>query len=286
MRTSGTEHIPAVLIESCLANWGGRRAILTHSSIHSHTFTVRQLQMHRVLNFSHLHQHTAKHTLPNPGGKVLLNRGCGMSPLTQAFTSPLVSYHMFMWAEEYMMVIIYCVYREWWINGEEYRNFQQPDDLRVSFNGFCFHFCSAQKLYVCLFFFFTQVLDNAVMALVPKQVTAYNSVNNSTVSRTSASKYGKWVRFCSSWAVSGFSVTATFLQTHLRFTHFIYMYIYTHTDIHTYIHTHVYISFLNEGQHFKNKLDLFIVIYVIFLLVMAVSHQANFKMILILSSIT
>lgn len=36
-----------------------------------------------------------------------------------------------------------------------------------------------------------QVTDNAVMALVPKQVTAYNSVNNSTVSRTSASKYGK-----------------------------------------------------------------------------------------------
>lgn len=33
--------------------------------------------------------------------------------------------------------------------------------------------------------------DNAVIALVPKQVTAYNSVNNSTVSRTSASKYGK-----------------------------------------------------------------------------------------------
>uniref|UniRef100_A0A8C7Z5M9 Plexin A4 n=1 Tax=Oryzias sinensis TaxID=183150 RepID=A0A8C7Z5M9_9TELE len=30
-----------------------------------------------------------------------------------------------------------------------------------------------------------QVPDNAVMALVPKQVTAYNSVNNSTVSRTS-----------------------------------------------------------------------------------------------------
>lgn len=40
----------------------------------------------------------------------------------------------------------------------------------------------------CLCF---QVPDNAVMALVPKQVTAYNSVNNSTVSRTSASKYGK-----------------------------------------------------------------------------------------------
>lgn len=36
-----------------------------------------------------------------------------------------------------------------------------------------------------------QVSDNALVALVPKQVTAYNSVNNSTVSRTSASKYGR-----------------------------------------------------------------------------------------------
>lgn len=45
---------------------------------------------------------------------------------------------------------------------------------------------------ICICFFFPpQVPDNAVMALVPKQVTAYNSVNNSTVSRTSASKYGK-----------------------------------------------------------------------------------------------
>lgn len=43
-----------------------------------------------------------------------------------------------------------------------------------------------------------QVPDNAVMALVPKQVTAYNSVNNSTVSRTSASKYGKSSCFCTS----------------------------------------------------------------------------------------
>lgn len=45
---------------------------------------------------------------------------------------------------------------------------------------------------ICMYtFFFLQVPDNAVMALVPKQVTAYNSVNNSTVSRTSASKYGE-----------------------------------------------------------------------------------------------
>lgn len=42
-----------------------------------------------------------------------------------------------------------------------------------------------------MYVFYFQVPDNAVMALVPKQVTAYNSVNNSTVSRTSASKYGK-----------------------------------------------------------------------------------------------
>lgn len=39
--------------------------------------------------------------------------------------------------------------------------------------------------------FTLQVPDGSVVALVSKQVTAYNAVNNSTVSRTSASKYGK-----------------------------------------------------------------------------------------------
>lgn len=33
-----------------------------------------------------------------------------------------------------------------------------------------------------------------MVALVSKQVTAYNAVNNSTVSRTSASKYGEFSR--------------------------------------------------------------------------------------------
>lgn len=51
-----------------------------------------------------------------------------------------------------------------------------------------------REIYIIFVF---QVPDNAVMALVPKQVTAYNSVNNSTVSRTSASKYGKPASFCS-----------------------------------------------------------------------------------------
>lgn len=51
-----------------------------------------------------------------------------------------------------------------------------------------------------------QVPDNAVMALVPKQVTAYNSVNNSTVSRTSASKYGKSTCFYTSSSFSSFFV--------------------------------------------------------------------------------
>lgn len=60
-------------------------------------------------------------------------------------------------------------------------------------NGFCFDQSFAYNM--CLVF---QVPDNAVMALVPKQVTAYNSVNNSTVSRTSASKYGKTTCFCKS----------------------------------------------------------------------------------------
>uniref|UniRef100_A0A4W3IM62 Plexin A4 n=2 Tax=Callorhinchus milii TaxID=7868 RepID=A0A4W3IM62_CALMI len=36
-----------------------------------------------------------------------------------------------------------------------------------------------------------QVTDGSVLALVPKQTTAYNAVNNSSVSRTSASKYGE-----------------------------------------------------------------------------------------------
>lgn len=35
--------------------------------------------------------------------------------------------------------------------------------------------------------------DGSVVALVSKQVTAYNAVNNSTVSRTSASKYGEFM---------------------------------------------------------------------------------------------
>ncbi|XP_023999612.2 plexin-A4, partial [Salvelinus sp. IW2-2015] len=42
------------------------------------------------------------------------------------------------------------------------------------------------------------VPDNSVMALVPKQVTAYNSVNNSTVSRTSASKYENMIKYTGS----------------------------------------------------------------------------------------
>ncbi|TRY82599.1 hypothetical protein DNTS_006578 [Danionella cerebrum] len=43
-----------------------------------------------------------------------------------------------------------------------------------------------------------QVSDNAIVALVPKQVTAYNSVNNSTVSRTSASKYENMIKYTGS----------------------------------------------------------------------------------------
>lgn len=40
-----------------------------------------------------------------------------------------------------------------------------------------------------------------MVALVSKQVTAYNAVNNSTVSRTSASKYGEFIE--SSWGGEG-----------------------------------------------------------------------------------
>ncbi|KPP69353.1 hypothetical protein Z043_111899 [Scleropages formosus] len=43
-----------------------------------------------------------------------------------------------------------------------------------------------------------QVPDNSVVALVPKQVMVYNSVNNSTVSRTSASKYENMIKYTGS----------------------------------------------------------------------------------------
>nr|XP_023686880.1 plexin-A4 [Paramormyrops kingsleyae] len=43
-----------------------------------------------------------------------------------------------------------------------------------------------------------QVPDNAVVALVPKQVMVYNSVNNSTVSRTSAGKYENMMKYTGS----------------------------------------------------------------------------------------
>ncbi|KAG2460092.1 PLXA4 protein, partial [Polypterus senegalus] len=43
-----------------------------------------------------------------------------------------------------------------------------------------------------------QVPDGALVAIVPKQVTAYNAVNNSTVSRTSASKYENMIRYTGS----------------------------------------------------------------------------------------
>uniref|UniRef100_A0A8B9C324 Plexin A4 n=1 Tax=Anser brachyrhynchus TaxID=132585 RepID=A0A8B9C324_9AVES len=42
------------------------------------------------------------------------------------------------------------------------------------------------------------VPDGSVVALVSKQVTAYNAVNNSTVSRTSASKYENMIRYTGS----------------------------------------------------------------------------------------
>ncbi|XP_036375937.1 plexin-A4-like [Megalops cyprinoides] len=43
-----------------------------------------------------------------------------------------------------------------------------------------------------------QVPDNSVVALVPKQVMVYNSVNSSTVSRTSASKYENMIKYTGS----------------------------------------------------------------------------------------
>uniref|UniRef100_H3AR86 Plexin A4 n=1 Tax=Latimeria chalumnae TaxID=7897 RepID=H3AR86_LATCH len=45
---------------------------------------------------------------------------------------------------------------------------------------------------------FYSVPDGSLLALVPKQVTAYNAVNNSSVSRTSASKYENMIRYTGS----------------------------------------------------------------------------------------
>ncbi|TKS90846.1 Plexin-A4 Precursor [Collichthys lucidus] len=76
-----------------------------------------------------------------------------------------------------------------WRQGRGQRMILQDEDVTTKIEG-------DWKRLNMLFHY--QVPDNAVMALVPKQVTAYNSVNNSTVSRTSASKYENMIKYTGS----------------------------------------------------------------------------------------
>ncbi|AWO98076.1 putative plexin-A4 [Scophthalmus maximus] len=76
-----------------------------------------------------------------------------------------------------------------WRQGRGQRMILQDEDVTTKIEG------DWKRLNMLAHY---QVPDNAVMALVPKQVTAYNSVNNSTVSRTSASKYENMIKYTGS----------------------------------------------------------------------------------------
>ncbi|XP_055047357.2 plexin-A4 [Misgurnus anguillicaudatus] len=76
-----------------------------------------------------------------------------------------------------------------WRQGRVVRVILQDEDVTTKIEG------DWKRLNMLLHY---QVPDNAVVALVPKQVTAYNSVNNSTVSRTSASKYENMIKYTGS----------------------------------------------------------------------------------------
>uniref|UniRef100_A0A673J068 Plexin-A4-like n=1 Tax=Sinocyclocheilus rhinocerous TaxID=307959 RepID=A0A673J068_9TELE len=76
-----------------------------------------------------------------------------------------------------------------WRQGRVVRVILQDEDVTTKIEG------DWKRLNMLTHY---QVPDNAVVALVPKQVTAYNSVNNSTVSRTSASKYENMIKYTGS----------------------------------------------------------------------------------------
>lgn len=129
--TGETEHIPVVLIEICLCECAGR-ATLTHWFVIFISFTH---------DYLHVDQHTHTYThaqclifhTSNPGGKVLLNRDCGMSPLTQASPSHM-SVIICMCGpngerEGYMILFIYP--HETRVNRGEYRKWHQLSDLWV-----------------------------------------------------------------------------------------------------------------------------------------------------------
>uniref|UniRef100_A0A672NEP2 Plexin-A4 n=1 Tax=Sinocyclocheilus grahami TaxID=75366 RepID=A0A672NEP2_SINGR len=76
-----------------------------------------------------------------------------------------------------------------WRQGRVVRVILQDEDVTTKIEG------DWKRLNMLTHY---QVPDNAVVALVPKQVTTYNSVNNSTVSRTSASKYENMIKYTGS----------------------------------------------------------------------------------------
>uniref|UniRef100_A0A672LKU0 Plexin-A4-like n=1 Tax=Sinocyclocheilus grahami TaxID=75366 RepID=A0A672LKU0_SINGR len=76
-----------------------------------------------------------------------------------------------------------------WRQGRVVRVILQDEDVTTKIEG------DWKRLNMLTHY---QVTDNAVVALVSKQVTAYNSVNNSTVSRTSASKYENMIKYTGS----------------------------------------------------------------------------------------
>ncbi|TTG93067.1 Plexin-A4 [Bagarius yarrelli] len=76
-----------------------------------------------------------------------------------------------------------------WRQGRGIRIILQDEDMTTKIEG------DWKRLNMLSHY---QVSDNALVALVPKQVTAYNSVNNSTVSRTSASKYENMIKYTGS----------------------------------------------------------------------------------------
>ncbi|CAL8386528.1 unnamed protein product [Gadus morhua 'NCC'] len=76
-----------------------------------------------------------------------------------------------------------------WRQGRGQRTILQDEDLTTKIEG------DWKRLNMLAHY---QVPDNSIVALVPKQVTAYNSVNNSTVSRTSASKYENMIKYTGS----------------------------------------------------------------------------------------
>lgn len=205
MCTGGRGCIPVSLIESYLADWGRRSMQLTDSFIHFHTLHI----FIHMLSNTHTHKHATLEeryywieTLWHP----LSHRPAQCSAKLSLPLSVIIC--MCGQSKTHKGNKIFSVYSpETRIDGRKYRKWHLRSDMfffpilsgcvrNVYKWGKKYHrklLLFWREIYIIFVF---QVPDNAVMALVPKQVTAYNSVNNSTVSRTSASKYGKPASFC------------------------------------------------------------------------------------------